>query len=77
MGEAMNDHLVDALRAHTPKESCGGGDECAVHAAADEIERLRGPHYVCSHDGYHPNNRAEWCALGCGSDYNRMHKVKP
>jgi hypothetical protein len=31
--------------------------------------------YFCSHDGYHPLNRGDWCELGCGSDYNRMIAV--
>lgn len=28
--------------------------------------------WFCSHDGYHPGNTNRWCAVGCGSDYNRM-----
>ena len=31
--------------------------------------------YVCSHCGFSPKNRANWCDLGCGSDYNKMTKL--
>lgn len=30
------------------------------------------PAYFCSHDGYSPTNRGNWCDLGCGSDYNHI-----
>ena len=30
--------------------------------------------WSCSHDGFHPKNRADWCEWGCGNDYNRMTK---
>ena len=33
--------------------------------------------YVCKTCGYSPDNRATWCALGCGSDYNEMIPVPP
>lgn len=28
--------------------------------------------YVC---GYHPESRSDWCAAGCGSDYQHMFRV--
>jgi hypothetical protein len=28
--------------------------------------------WSCSHCGPHPDSTANWCAAGCGSDYNRM-----
>lgn len=31
--------------------------------------------YLCSIDGYDPDNSARWCGCGCGSDYNRMVPV--
>lgn len=31
--------------------------------------------FVCSYCGYHPGNRASWCDLGCGRDYNEMFAV--
>ena len=31
--------------------------------------------FVCTHCGYHPNSRADWCGKGCGSDYNKMIDV--
>lgn len=35
-------------------------------------ERQEPAGWLCSHDGYLPSNRANWCDLGCGSDYNQM-----
>lgn len=29
--------------------------------------------WACSHCGPHPDSSAEWCAKGCGRDYNRMY----
>jgi hypothetical protein len=31
--------------------------------------------YKCSICGYSPDNRADWCALGCGNDYNKMIEI--
>ena len=28
--------------------------------------------YACSVCGFSPKNHANWCNLGCGSDYNEM-----
>lgn len=33
--------------------------------------------WSCSHCGPHPDSRANWCAAGCGSDYQRMAAVPP
>ena len=32
-------------------------------------------YYICSNCGYSPSNRSNWCAKGCGSDYNQMIEV--
>lgn len=32
-------------------------------------------YYLCSIDGYDPDNSARWCGCGCGSDFNRMVPV--
>ncbi len=37
---------------------------------ASQYARREG--YACSHCGYAPANRAGWCDLGCGRDYNAM-----
>jgi hypothetical protein len=29
-------------------------------------------HYICNNCGYSESNRSDWCALGCGRDYNEM-----
>lgn len=34
-------------------------------------------YYKCKWCGYSPNNRADWCDLGCGSDYNEMIVCSP
>ena len=67
----------EALRRQldTRKNSIGFAIQVAIEETLAAVERLRGPHYVCRSCGYHPGNRAEWCAVGCGSDYNKMHKV--
>lgn len=31
--------------------------------------------YFCNHCGYSPDNRCDWCDLGCGDDYNEMIRV--
>ena len=31
--------------------------------------------YACSNCGVSETNRADWCDLGCGSDYNEMIDV--
>lgn len=31
-------------------------------------------YWVCRADGFSPKNRANWCDLGCGRDYNMMVK---
>jgi hypothetical protein len=31
--------------------------------------------WECSHCGVSERNRAAWCDLGCGSDYNQMTRV--
>lgn len=31
--------------------------------------------WSCNHDGMSLKNKSGWCALGCGSDYNRMDKL--
>jgi hypothetical protein len=32
--------------------------------------------YLCKTCGVSLNNRADWCDLGCGNDYNEMVEVK-
>jgi hypothetical protein len=33
------------------------------------------PYYSCKVCGFSPTNRATWCDLGCGRDYNEMRRV--
>lgn len=63
--EMMTNHVHDLT---------GQGDGWRECACGYRINL--GVKYVCSSCGYHPRNRAEWCALGCGSDYNKMWKVE-
>lgn len=66
------ERVLEAMTSHE-HDLTGQGDawwECACGYRVN-----MGVMYVCRNCGYHPGNRAEWCALGCGSDYNHMHKV--
>lgn len=42
--------------------------------AAPAVQVVQG--HVCSICGYSPSNRANWCDLGCGRDYQRMIRVE-
>lgn len=59
-------HLLDVEEAARNALAALGPSADDVPVADPEMA------WVCSHDGYHPLNTVRWCALGCGSDYNRM-----
>ena len=33
-------------------------------------------YYLCTNCGFSEHNRADWCAIGCGNDYNKMIEIK-
>ena len=49
-------------------------DESLVHAC-EMLGRGADIQWMCSHCGPHPESRGNWCAVGCGSDYNRMERT--
>ena len=40
-----------------------------------EVEKEK-KYYLCTNCGFSPTNRATWCDLGCGSDYNEMVEIR-
>lgn len=47
-----------------------------VHPEQELQEEGDASRWSCSHCGPHPGSRQNWCAAGCGSDYNRMTRLR-
>jgi hypothetical protein len=62
--------VVGFLDATSP--GSGGPALPPADATTERICVPSGALWSCSHCGPHPDSTANWCAAGCGSDYNRM-----